>query len=67
MTEDDDDLEFFNKMANKPEPTIYEEASNWLFLHYFHSSGKSRDMFKYMMEAIGEKETLRRDNDVRNS
>jgi hypothetical protein len=66
MTEEDDDLEFFNMMADY-EPTIYEEARDWLFLHYFHSTGQGRIMFKYMLDAIDQKESVDRDNNMRTS
>jgi hypothetical protein len=65
MTEEewDDDLEFFNKMASAEayEPTIYEEARDWLFLHHFYGNEKQRIILEYIQEAF------RRDHDMRNS
>jgi hypothetical protein len=66
MTEEDDDLEFFNMMADY-EPTIYEEARDWLSLHHFHSTGQGRIMFKYILDAIDQKESVERDNNMRTS
>ena len=63
MTEDDDDLEFFNMMASAEdyEPTIYEEARDWLFLHHFYGNPKQRIILEYIQEALS------RDHDMRNS